>query len=161
MTKPSDFSPPPPVTCGEERVIHFAILDDSVGYRAGHFLDGEGINKVPCLAICQYEGRRIVTLYCCDAHGDFLSTIGDCDSLAAAKQRAERIWPGSLACWTEAQFTQDDVNCYLDECQHCTFCNRTPSQRRAQTFYGLGRARICGSCVENFHEDLHQPNKQE
>ena len=103
---------PPPIICLNDNILlHYAVLGDSVGYNTGHglfFVGGKEIGRVPCLAICEDKDSRQVTLYYCN--GDW-SPIGIAvyDSVEAAKKRAERIYPGSSACWVEARFSEDDV----------------------------------------------------
>jgi hypothetical protein len=113
--KPSD--PPPPFICMNDRVLlHYAVLDESVGYCAGHrlfFVDGEEIGKVPCLAICQEKESNMFTLYYCGSDWGLVGVATGYESVEAAKARAERIYPGSSTCWIEAQFTDEDVSRHL------------------------------------------------
>jgi hypothetical protein len=116
MTKKSS-NPPPPVICINDRVLlHYAVLDESVGYRAGHglfFVDGKEIGRVPCLAICHERESNKLTLYYCGSDWGLLGVATGYESVEAAKLRAERIYPGSYACWEEAHFTDEDVSRYL------------------------------------------------
>ena len=111
-------STPPPIICINDRVLlQYAILNDSVGFNYGHglmFVGGKEIGRVPYLAICQDKNSPQFTLYYC---GIDWSPIGvaSYDSVAAAKRRAERIYPGSSSCWIKALFTEEDANRYLDE----------------------------------------------
>jgi hypothetical protein len=41
--------------------------------------------------------------------------LGSGRTVAAAKRRAEHIYPGSTACWVEANFTDEEANRYLNE----------------------------------------------
>ncbi len=116
MTKqPSNL--PPPVICMNDRVLlHYAVLDESVGYRVGHglfFVDGEEIGRVPCLAICRERDSNNLTLYYCDTDWSLAGVATGYESVEAAKAKAERIYPGSSMCWTEAHFTDEDVSHYL------------------------------------------------
>lgn len=57
------------ITTDDCAVICYAVLDESVGYVAGHglfFVDGKEIGKVPGSAICQNKSR-LFTLYYCDS----------------------------------------------------------------------------------------------
>jgi hypothetical protein len=118
MTDEIDELPgPPPIICVNDRVLlQYAVLNDSVGFNAGHglmFVGDKEIGRVPFLAICQDKDSPQVTLYYCNRDWSPIGIAGY-DSVAAAKKKAERIYPGSSACWSEAQFTEEDVNRYLD-----------------------------------------------
>jgi len=98
-------------------LLHYAVLSDSVGFNSGHqlmFVDGKEIGRVPCLAICQDKDSTQFMLYYCDSNWSPVG-IASYDSVDAAKRRAERIYPGSTACWVEAQFTEADADRFLDE----------------------------------------------
>jgi hypothetical protein len=71
------------------------------------FVDGEEIGRVPGLAICQDTNSNGVILYYCGRDWDVVGIAGPY-SVAAAKKRANRLYPGSMACWREAHFIQDD-----------------------------------------------------
>ena len=142
-------------------LLEYAVLNNSVGFNSGHrlmFVDGKEIGKVPCLAICQDKDSSQFTLYYCDSDWTPLGVAGY-DSVDAAKRRAERIYPGSIACWTRAQFTDADAERFL-ETQffdlRCSFCGKRPDQTMAATFEGTGNARICGDCVRQFRKDLDE-----
>jgi hypothetical protein len=115
MEKPS---PPPPIICVNDRVLlHYAVLNDSVGYNAGHglfFVGRKEIGRVPCLAICEDKESPQVTLYYCNSDWSPIGIAGTA-SVETAKRRAERIYPGSSSCWVETHFTEEDVKRYLEE----------------------------------------------
>lgn len=146
-------SAPPPIICVNDRLLlHYAILTDSVGFAAGHGLLSVGqneIGRVPCLAICGDKESPGLTLYFCDSHWSPIG-IAACDSVAAAKRKAERIYPGSFTCWIEAHFSEGDANHFLDEiraAQRCSFCGKLPDETLSTFFEGKGSARICDDCV--------------
>ena len=88
-------------------LVHYAVLNDSVGFSAGHglmFVGDKEISKVPCLAICQDRDSPQFMLYYCDSDWSPIG-IASYDSVDAAKRRAERIYPGSIGFWKEAHFT--------------------------------------------------------
>jgi len=109
--------PPPPFICMNDRVLlYYAVLDESVGYRAGHrlfFVDGKEIGRVPCLAICQERESNKFTLYYCGGDWGLVGVAAGYESVEAAKARAECIYPGSSTRWIEAQFTDEDVSRHL------------------------------------------------
>jgi hypothetical protein len=148
-------------------LLHYAILNDSAGFNSGHrlmFRDGVEIGRVPCLAICQDKDSPQFMLYCCDSDWGPLGTASY-ESVDAAKRGAERIYPGSIACWTQARFTQADAQRFLEEQlshMRCSFCGKRPDQTMAATFEGNGNARICGDCVREFSENLDdQPQSKD
>ena len=153
-------SPPRPLIMVNDRLLlQYAILNASVGFNAGHglmFRDGVEIGRVPCLAICRDRDSPQFMLYYCDSDWTPLG-IASYDTVDAAKQRAERIHPGSIACWMHAQFTEADAQRFLEEHfsdTRCSFCGKIPALSMAATFEGQGDARICGDCVREFARDL-------
>ena len=158
MIDETDFSAKPPPAIASERVLHYAFLDDSVGFNAGHkliFIDGKELGKVPRLAICQAKKSSEVSLFYCDDDWDFVG-VSVHDSVAAAKNRAERLYPGSVK-WVEANFTQEEVGLYLDQVWasfRCSFCGKTPDQELNAIFEGDGNARICDRCVVELYGEL-------
>jgi ClpX C4-type zinc finger protein len=155
MEQPSSM-PPPIITVNDRVLLHYAILNDSVGYNSGHglmFVDGKEIGRVPCLAICQDKNSPQFMLYYCDSDWSLIG-IASYDTVAAAKRRAERIYPGSFACWIEAKFTDDDAKRYLDEQfsdLQCSFCGKRPNETDSPFFEGNGNARICADCIRRFN----------
>ena len=154
-------APPPVIMVNDRLVLHYAILNDSVGFNSGHrltFRDGVEIGRVPCLAVCADKDSPEFMLYYCDSNWKPLG-IASYDSIDAAKRRAERIYPGSNACWTQAQFTEADAERFLEEQlseQRCSFCGKRPDQTMAAIFEGEGNVRICGDCVREFSKDLDE-----
>ncbi|HYL57364.1 MAG TPA: ClpX C4-type zinc finger protein [Candidatus Acidoferrales bacterium] len=145
----------PPPAVSSQRVLHYALLDKDVGYNSGHGLilvDGRELGKVPCLVICQEAKTSKFLVYYCDIDWE-ASGCSAHDSIAAAKTRAESIFPGSSAKWVEAHFTEEEVTRYLDEiwidCR-CSFCGKRPDQGVEAIFKGSGNARICDKCVAEF-----------
>jgi hypothetical protein len=108
---------PPPIICVDDCVLlHYAVLDNSVGYNAGHglmFVGGKEIGRVPCLAICRDKQSPQFNLYYCDSDWSLIG-VAAYETVEAAKRRADRIYPGSSASWVEAHFTEEDVKRYLD-----------------------------------------------
>jgi ClpX C4-type zinc finger protein len=157
-TKSERPAVPPPPTIGADRVLHYAILGASAGYKSGHgllFVDGEEIGKVPCLAICKSSGSPDVVLYYCEKDWNSLAVSAH-DSAEGAKERAERIYPGSAALWVEAAFTEEDAERYLDDVYRdfrCSFCGKR-GDLVGQMFAGNGTAQICDECVAEFHAGM-------
>jgi len=103
MEEPST-TPPQKITRNDRALLCYAVLNESVGYTAGHglfFVDGKEIGRVPCLAICQDKDSRLFTLYYCDSYWNLLGVATNYQSIDAAKHRAERIYPGSSERWVE------------------------------------------------------------
>ncbi len=165
MEQPS-FTPPPIICVNDRVLLHYAILNDTVGYNRGHglmFVGDKEIGKVPCLAICQDKKSPQFTLYYCDSDWGYIGS-GSYDTVPAAKRRAEIIYPGSSVCWIEAQFTEEDANRYLEarfSDSRCSFCGRRSDETLSATFEGDGKARICGDCVREFYSDLKERPRTE
>ena len=154
----SSMSPPPVIAC--LRVLHYAILDSSIGFLCGHglfFVGRKEIGRAPCLAICQERDSHQVLLQYCERDWTPLGAASF-ETVADAKKRPERIYPGSLACWTEARVTEEEANRYLDElfgAERCSFCNKRPDEVR-QMFSGDDNTLICDKCIEEFHTRLRE-----
>lgn len=157
---PADSGGPPPVLAGG-RVLEYATLDHRVTY-AGHsylFVDGEELGPVPCLAICQPDGDEVLLLHC-DAEWHELG-VAAYASVAQAKRRAERIYPGVGACWLAANVVPAQADHHLRLASAggpCSFCGRRPEQV-VQLVEGRASdqgmpAWICDGCVARFHDQL-------
>jgi len=102
-------------------------------------------------------------LYYCNSDWSLIG-VASYDSVVAAKGRAERIYPGSSACWVEAHFTEEDASRYLDEVwasQRCSFCGKRPDETLSTFFEGEGNARICGNCIVQFNSKLSESSEPE
>jgi hypothetical protein len=146
---------PPPAVCSE-RILYYAVLDESVGFNSDHrsiFVNGKQLGKVPYLAICQEKKASKFLIYYCDSDWEPVGA-SEYDTVEAAKRRAERIYPGSSAKWVEAHFTEEDVTRYLDEVwadSRCSFCGKRPDQCIESIIEAPGNnARICDKCVAEF-----------
>ncbi len=96
--------PPQTITLDDAALICYAVLDDRVGYTVGHglfFVDGKEIGRVPCLAICLDKESGLFTLYYCDEDWSLLGVATNYRTVDAAKNRAERIYPGSSTRWID------------------------------------------------------------
>ena len=147
--------PPPVLDCA--RVLEYAILNDAVSFSGKTllFVDGKELGCVPCLAICQNLNEAEVLICHCDSDWTVLG-VGGYDSVSAAKSRAERIYPGVSSCWVQAHVSESEASRYLDEMwgdQRCSFCGKRPDE--VKQLFGRGRAHICDSCIDEFHEDLY------
>jgi len=152
-------SPVPPPALGSERVVHYAVMDESVGFNSGHrlmFIGGKELGKVPCLAICEEKKNSKFWMHYCDDDWGSIGVSGH-DSVVAAKRRAELIYPGSSAKWVEAHFTDEDVERYLDEIwadSRCSFCGKRPDQGIESIVEAKdGNARICDKCIAEFSRE--------
>lgn len=152
---------PPPAICSE-RVLHYAMLDETVSFNSAHrsavkiFGDKE-LGKAPCLAICERKDDSGVVTYYCDGDWQFIGVSAH-DSVDAAKRRAEYIYPGSAAKWIEAHFTEEDVSRHLEEIwgdHRCSFCGKRPDQDIESIIETQdGKARICDKCIAEFSRKL-------
>jgi len=109
-------TPPPIITDNDRFLVCYAWLDDSVGYTKGHglfFVDAKEIGRVPCLAICEDKQSGKPTLYYCDENWTLLGVAANYQSVEAAKDRAERIYPGSASRWIDTHFSEADTTRYL------------------------------------------------
>src|SRR5437660_2862017 len=153
-------STPPPIICANDRVLlQYAILKDSVSFAPGHgllFVGQKEIGRVPCLAICRDKESPDVTLYFCDNDWSPIG-IAVSESVEVAKTKAERIYPGSSACWVEAHFSEEEVSRFVDQMwatQRCSFCGKLSNQALFTSFEGNEDVRICDQCIRKFSGQL-------
>lgn len=159
----------PPAILFGGRVLEYAVLDQRAAY-SGHsylFVDGKELGPVPRLAICQSAQGEVLLAHC---DGDWvgLGVAGGYGSVAQAKKRAERIYPGVSACWVAAQTTEAEAEKYLEELwagQKCSFCGKRPDQVDQMIEGGktqaVGTVRICDSCITEYYEILdHDSTKK-
>ncbi len=150
-----------PPTLANGRVLGYAIFDESVRY-SGHsnlFVGNKEVDPVPCLAICQDGSGPGVLLLHCDRDWTILGVSGH-DSLAAAKDSAERIYSDVTSLWIDAQVTEEEATQHLEEIwggHRCLFCRRTPLDFENPRFIQKNDACICDSCVMECY-DLLQSN---
>jgi hypothetical protein len=115
--------PPPTINCA--RLIAYAVLDHSVGYR-GHtslYVGDQEVGRVPCLAITHDRRLRTYFLFFCNPEWDTLGTISY-ESVEAAHRGAERIFPGVSSHWIEAGITEEEAERFLHELFGDDRCNR-------------------------------------
>jgi hypothetical protein len=158
--EPTDSKAPPPVVACE-RVLFYALLDSSVGFREGHGLVFSGkaeVGRVPCLAICEDRRSAKFSLNFCDSDWTPCAVAAK-NSVDQAKNLAERIYPGSMSRWTEANVTVEEAERCLDkmfEGQNCNFCKKRPDQ--VQQMFGSNErnAYICDACIAGFNRELQE-----
>lgn len=146
--------PPPVILSG--RVVEYAVLPASVRYSGAalHFVGGKELGRVPCLAIERDQRTDDVALVYCKRDWSVVATH-QADTVAKAKRRAERMYPGSSAYWQPTGVTDSQALEYLAhrwDGFECSFCRRTPDD--IDSLFENGAARICDRCVDEFHADL-------
>jgi hypothetical protein len=154
-------SKPPPALAGC-KVEQYAIRHRSMKY-SGHsnlFANGKEVGPVPRLAIGRDE--RSVHLFHCDGHWNILGMAGDYASVRAAKERAERIYPGISKAWVKTETTQVQLERYLEEIGHnlkCSFCGRFWHQVDRIITTKDETAGICDRCVRKIRKLMAEPGK--
>lgn len=148
----------PPPAINFSRVLEYTVLDQCENY-SGHgdsLNDGERVGPVACLAI----GRRVdesgVSLFHCDRAWTVLG-IAPCASLFEARHVAERIYPGILSHWIDAQISEEEVAWYLYQIwgtQRCHFCGK--EAREITRLIEKNGARICDLCVTDCYQLLSE-----
>jgi hypothetical protein len=140
------------------------VLDHRVAYsgRSYLFVAGTELGPVPRLVIGQTEQGEVLLVHC-DDNWEVLGIAGYA-TVAQAKERAERIYPGVSACWVAKQVTaggpsgnQTEATCAALE---CSFCGRSADQVVQMIEAGNVRtartARICDSCIVECYEMLER-----
>jgi hypothetical protein len=151
--KRSLSNPLPVLDCA--RLLHYVRVDKSVGYvgRTLLFVGNKELGRSPCLAICE-DSKAGVLLFHCNRNWKVLGCSGH-GSVAAAKKKAEWIYPGLSRRWITANVTKKQARRSLDELwrdKRCDFCGKRPDQtEQIIAKVGVG---ICDGCIEEFHKML-------
>ena len=148
----SMLKPAPVIDCA--RLLHYAFVEKSIVYsgRTLLFVDGKEVGRVPCLAICEYEGSKEVLLFHCKRDWRVIGCSAH-ESVFAAKQRAEGVYPGLSSHWREAHVTKQRAERFLNEHfgnVRCIGCEKRPDQ--VEQLFTKGRALVCDSCVQELHK---------
>lgn len=152
----------PPPTIGFCRVLEYAVLDASISYRGhrGLFTGEKEVGPVPCLAICMIgTGPEVLLLHC---NRDWtVRGISERESLGAARDFAEQIYPGVSSVWIDAHVAEEEAAKHRKEVGNgqCTFCKRTALDGENSRFIQKNDAWICDSCVKECYE-LLQSDRQ-
>jgi hypothetical protein len=159
----TEHSQEPPPVLAFTRVLEYAVLGASVRY-SGHsslFVEGKELGPVPRLAICQpFDEAEFVLLHC-DDEWEVLGAAGYA-SLAEAKGRAERIYPGVSACWIDRYITEAEAKDYVERefgHERCRFCGKLPVDVERMVVHARGGP-ICNFCIEEFHAFIHEESEQ-
>jgi hypothetical protein len=142
-----DIEGPPPIF-GSAKVLAFAVIDKSTAFVQKNLLyvGGEPLGPVPKLAICKCASTSEVHLHYCDNEWEILG-VSVHASLDAAKQKAEKSYPGLLDRWQlyhHADEAAIDRQCLEP---FCGFCGK--SHIEAERMIEGKEAWICEDCVRN------------
>lgn len=146
-----------PILIDCSRVLHYAIVDDSVRFvpKGRIFVNGVELGAVPQLAIVRNLVDDGIMLLHCDEDWNSLGTSGS-GSVEDVMESANRRYEGLEGKWRKAPYSDAEfAAACADEYgeQRCSFCGRYHFQIDAQMVVG-DHARICGDCVERLHSLL-------
>ena len=150
--------PPPPIL-NSARVMAYALVGDDIPFlqRTTLYVNDVLLGRVPRLAICLNLGKDIgALLYHCDKDWNVLGTSGG-DTIEAAKQFAERNYPGLMPSWVHLDTSVEEALRYYDaqtQGQRCSFCGKRPLE--IDGFVEGRDASICRGCVEDFYKGFHE-----
>ena len=147
---------PPPVLTGLY-VVTYAHVDDAIVFEQRRTLsvDGQWLDRVPGVAICQDFETLEYSIQYCAADWEPLAISGSHTSVDDAKARVERSYHGLAARWVPASTTFESAQViHAAELRRgaCSFCGNTPME--VAMMFGEG-TKICGDCVVQFHRTLH------
>jgi hypothetical protein len=145
----------PPAILGSFAVLAYACVDEDVRYSGTIclYVGGRLLGRVPRLVIAQEADSSEVRILHCDGDWSVLGASPGGPTLALAKERAERGYPGIRCKWTDTPRTPEQVSQLLRESWDgwaCSFCGRIPPE--VETMVEASAARICNLCVDQFHE---------
>jgi hypothetical protein len=170
--KSRNQTPPPEIDgC---RVIEYAFIKKPVRYSARNNLyrltpsTGESVEvgAVPRLVIAQpLRGERQYYLLHCDRNWNSVGGHSGFKSLADARKRAERSYPGVSRLWRPLRVSKREALAYERRAwkhAECSFCGRIPPEiggGEGTALISSRKATICRSCIEEFYTDFIQPTK--
>jgi hypothetical protein len=118
------------------------------------YVGGTEIGQVLCLAICEEKNTGELLLLHCDSEWTVLGCSAH-SSVADAKHRAERIYPGLSDHWVDVNTLEQVAEAYLDiTLSRCSFCSRRFDNSDEMFANESETAHICNSCIEEFHKAL-------
>ncbi len=140
----------PPLLLASERVLAYAVLGHDAPYieRQTNYVNGELLGAVPCIALTENLFSGALNIMSCDERWNVLGVGPQVTSLAEAKQKMERAYPGSSVKWTRTKTNKTEAKRRLREANQpfiCSFCGRLPQQVQSVTM-GKG-ACICNICI--------------
>jgi hypothetical protein len=147
------LSPPPVLNGG--RVLAYARLGAPrlPSLEGTMFVGNKPLGRTSSLVITDapnVPGRRaggVLLLYCTRAWS--LRGVAAFTSVAHAKRRAERMFPGAR--WSGSRVTKARAERYLKTLwagQECSFCGSRPDQ--VEKMVAARRARICDGCITEY-----------
>jgi hypothetical protein len=146
-------APPPVISFA--RVLSYAVVDDSVGFKARRSAESDGteLGRVPRLALCQNfdDTEPSISLFHCDEDWNVLGASGDEPTLQHAKTHAEQSYAGIAAKWVDTDVSVASARHWLEEhfpASLCSFCGCLPPE--FETLFRGHKSGICGECVRSF-----------
>jgi hypothetical protein len=137
------------------------VPDDLPFVNKGRLWSGsELVKRAPRLAITQDRVRHEVNLLFCDKRWHIVNATGDV-SVEAAKESAERFYPGLTPHWVNLRVSETDAERYMERLRRfhgCSFCRRAPAEHGGSQIQ-VRRTRICSDCITEFYNDLHQEDE--
>jgi hypothetical protein len=138
----------PPAVLTSARVTHYAIRDRTVGYtpRNSIYVGGKLLGAVPRLAIA-HDGRTYLLMHCTRTWQ--VRSAFDHPSVAAAKQYAERQYPGLRTRWRSMGVTKAQAVAWSKRYWKplaCSFCGRPPYE--VTFMFERKGVRLCDVCVD-------------
>jgi hypothetical protein len=150
----------PPPSLDGYRILYFAIVKRPVKY-SGHsylFIDGKELGPVPRLVIGESLEDSEVAILHADASWHVLGVQTEFNTVRNAKERAERMYPGSSSAWIEAEVSRREAKDHEHQKWEpfaCSFCGKTPPEFKGPSISSdLTGAVICHLCVHAIQEEF-------
>jgi len=143
---------PPPALDGF-RVLEYATTARPARFsgRTHLFVGETEVGRVPRLAIAESLQTREIALVHATRAWRTIGIQSGFESRSAARQRAERMYPGITANWVKAAVTRRQAQAFEDSRWArftCSFCGKTPPELDGSLITSRDReARICHKCV--------------
>jgi len=153
---------PPPVLL-MNRVIAYAVVDDTVKFTGRWHVrvEGKALGRVPRLAIGQplEEAFTDTLLHHCDESWNVLGTSGK-PTLEETLAHAERAYEGVGTKWIYVNTSVEDARNWIRRnhpLEICSFCGRFSYETK--TLITQNSSVICSTCIDEFHDAIHDKSR--
>lgn len=147
----------PPLVIDGSRVLYYSVKGPFVTYvgQGLIFVGGRDLGPVPRLIIAEHLREKGFQLLHCDKNWNALAHDGGHHSVAEAKHRAERMYPGISRTWVKCSVSKRKalaIERKMWRGQECSFCDRIPPEFD-RWIHGK-KAGICNICVDEIYRDF-------
>jgi hypothetical protein len=142
------------------RVEQYAVRPRRLTF-TGHgllFRDGKEVGPVPRLALGRLQDGEVI-LFHCDKRWNVKGASHGCPTVRAAKQRAERFYPGISAAWRRTGYTRSQARRVRERSGYdrkCSLCLKRWFDVHQIIEIKKRNVALCDECIRKLHDMLSQ-----